>query len=45
MSIEYVVSSGAWSIGGFIIGMIMGRMSKDVHKISDQLSEDDDDDT
>jgi hypothetical protein len=34
---EYVVASAAWSVAGFIAGVFVGRIERDVQKIKDTL--------
>lgn len=43
-TLTYVVSSGAWSLGGLLVGYALGRMERDVRDIKHTLKENDDDD-
>jgi hypothetical protein len=39
----YVANSAAWSLGGFVVGLLLGRTQREVHEIKEALTEDDDD--
>ena len=40
-TLEYAISSGAWSLGGLIVGYLLGRIQRTVEHI--EHSEDTDD--
>ena len=35
--IEYLISSGAWSLGGLVVGYLLGRLERDVSGIKRRL--------
>ena len=39
---EYLVESSVWSLGGLVIGFILGRLERDVWYIRKRLEKDDD---
>lgn len=43
-TLEYVINSGAWSLGGLVVGYLLGRLERNVRSIRDRLDEEDRDD-
>jgi hypothetical protein len=40
---EYAINSGAWSIGGLVVGYVLGRMERQITDIKKRVDERDDD--
>lgn len=40
--LEYLLSSGIWSLGGLVVGYALGRIERDVQDIKTTLKQKDD---
>lgn len=38
--LEYAISSGAWSAGGFLVGYLLGRIQRTVEHIEESSDDD-----
>ncbi len=40
---SYLVNSGAWSVGGFLLGYVVGRIRREVREVHEKVVRDDED--